>query len=96
MNSWQWMDFGSLGNGQSFIQGTDAGTLEWLIGEIAKRSPDMAIERDNDADGILCAAYVGPETGFVTKVFPVLRRLLCENGWEPFGNGRSFKRAVNG
>lgn len=94
MTKWQWVDFGSLGNGQWFVQGTDAGMLEWLIDEIVKRSPDIAVERDSDADGILCAAFLGPEKGLVTKVLPALRRLLCENGWEPFGDGTAFKRAV--
>jgi len=80
------------------IKSTSPETIEWLIGEIEKRSPELELIRRYDAEGLLYEVY---GNSLDAKIQALVKRLLCQEGWEPYGYGADkyasylqFKREV--
>lgn len=68
----------------SNITSTSPETIEWLIGEMEKRSPEIELTRLYDAEDLLYSVH-GKRIN--AELRAVVKRLLCENGWEPSAIG---------
>lgn len=84
--------------GLSGIESTSPETLEWLIGEIEKHVPEIKLTRKYDAEGLLSQIF---GAAINMELLAMIKRLLCENGWEPYGYGADeyaaswqFKRKI--
>ena len=81
-------------SGQVWVQSTDPAIVDWLVDEVQQRdSQSYILETREDADGVTYRIVLQLSPDRDPKVFiPLLKRLLCDQGWEPYGEGTDFKR----
>lgn len=92
MPRWLMVSVRDGGQSQVWMEGTDPVTLEWLLSEVRRRDPQCKIKQtDKDADGVVYQLALELSRGqHPALMLPALKRLLCDQGWEPYIGG--FKR----
>ena len=91
MARWQMVAVGG-GDRLVYMYGTDSATLQWLVSQVQERDPQAKTkETHKDADGHVYDVSLELSRGRdAVAMQQVLKRLLCDQGWEPYSKG--FKR----
>lgn len=77
------------------IHGTDSATIKWLFTETQKRDPKVKGLWFVDAEEVVHEVDLELSRGHDSQtMLPVLKRLLCDQGWEPFATYGYYKRQI--
>ena len=88
----------SAGSGGIHIHCSDADTLEWIFSELQQRIPTCSIQHERkDLEGKRCYMMLNRLGGKDWEAYAWLRRIICENGWQPFAvleNSEQFRKTI--
>ena len=81
---------------QVWVESTDPAVVDWVVDQVRQRDPQSYIlETKQDVDGVTYRAVLQLSAGRDPYAFiALLRRLMCDDGWEPYGTGTDCKRQL--